>query len=65
MLVLSRRRKQSIRIGENITITVLNIHASEVHLGIDAPQNVAIHRLEVHVRIQEEKSKLVESSDNG
>lgn len=47
MLVLSRKESQRIQIGNNITITVIEIRGNKVRLGIDAPKNVAIDREEV------------------
>jgi len=58
MLVLSRRRKESIRIGEDVIVTVLEICSSEVRIGISAPKEIPVHREEVYVKIQEEKGKL-------
>lgn len=47
MLVLTRKLNQSIMIGDDIVITVLEISGSQIRLGIDAPRNVAVHREEV------------------
>lgn len=47
MLVLSRRRGESIVIGETITVTVLDVRGNKVRLGITAPDTVAIHRKEL------------------
>lgn len=52
MLVLSRRKGQKIRIGENIVVTVIELTKGQVKLGIEAPSNVSVHRQEVHERIQ-------------
>ncbi len=54
MLILTRRTKESIVIGDNkeIKITVLNIRGGQVQFGIDAPKNVPVHREEVYDRIQ-------------
>lgn len=48
MLVLSRKRDQSIIIADNIKVTVVDIRGDKVRLGIDAPQNVTVDREEVH-----------------
>lgn len=64
MLVLTRRRNESIQIGEDIEITVLSIDGDQVKLGIDAPKHVDIHRKEVYVAIQEENSQASKSPDN-
>ncbi len=47
MMVLSRRFNQTIHIGDDITITVVEIRAGKVRLGIDAPEHIAVHRGEV------------------
>ncbi len=54
MLILTRRTKEAIVIGENkeIKITVLNIRGGQVQFGIDAPKNVPVHREEVYERIK-------------
>ena len=51
MLVLSRKQNQSIRIGQNIEVVVLEVHGDRVKLGLVAPAEVPIHRREVHDRI--------------
>jgi len=50
MLVLSRKLTESIRIGEGITVTVLEVRQGRVRLGIDAPQAVRIQRQEIWVQ---------------
>ena len=51
MLVLSRKPYESVRIGEDIEIVVLEVHGDRVKLGFAAPAEVPIHRGEVHERI--------------
>lgn len=51
MLVLSRKRNESIIIGDNIKITVVDIKGDRVRIGIDAPRNVSVHREEIHKKI--------------
>lgn len=55
MLVLSRQRDESIMIGDNIEITVVDIRGEKVRLGINAPPDVAVHRKEVYDAIRREK----------
>jgi len=54
MLVLTRKRNQSIIIGDNIEITVVDIHGEQIKLGINAPRSVPVHRKEVYEEIQRE-----------
>jgi carbon storage regulator len=51
MLVLTRKCGETIRIGDNVTVTVLRVNAGSVRLGIAAPSDVAIHREEVYDKI--------------
>ncbi len=57
MLVLSRQRDESILIGENIVITVVDIRGDKVRLGIDAPSEVPVHRREVYDAIRNENRR--------
>ncbi len=57
MLVLSRQRDESIIIGDNIVITVVDIRGDKVRLGIDAPTEIPVHRQEVYEAIQRENLK--------
>ncbi|WP_094548929.1 carbon storage regulator CsrA [Petroclostridium xylanilyticum] len=57
MLVLTRKKDQTIMIGDNIEITVVDIQGDQVRIGIDAPKNLPIHRKEVFVEIQHENQK--------
>lgn len=54
MLVLSRQRDESIIIGDNIIITVVDIRGDKVRLGISAPTEIPVHRQEVYEAIQRE-----------
>ena len=47
MLVLSRQRDESIMIGDNVVVTVVDIRGDRVRLGVDAPTDVPVHRREV------------------
>jgi carbon storage regulator len=57
MLVLSRQLDESIVIGENIVVTIVDIRGDKVRLGIDAPGEVPVHRHEVYEAIQRENRK--------
>jgi len=52
MLVLSRKKNESIIINDHITVTVVEIRGDKVRLGIDAPKDVSVHRREVYDAIQ-------------
>ena len=54
MLVLSRQRDESIIIGDNIVVTIVDIRGDKVRLGIDAPTEIPVHRREVYEAIQRE-----------
>ncbi len=55
MLVLSRQRDETIMIGDDIEITVVDIRGDKVRLGINAPPHVPVHRKEVYEAIKREK----------
>ena len=57
MLVLSRQRDESIIIGDNIVITIVDVRGDKVRLGIDAPREVSVHRREVYEAIQRENQQ--------
>ncbi len=52
MLVLSRQRDESIMIGDKVVITIVDIRGDKVRLGIEAPQEVPVHRQEVYEAIK-------------
>ena len=57
MLVLSRQREESIIIGDNIVITVVDIRGDKVRLGIQAPKDISVHRQEVYEAIERENMR--------
>lgn len=59
MLILTRKLGESITIGEEIKITVLECQGKQVKLGIIAPRQVKVHREEIFEKIQEENKKSV------
>ena len=64
MLVLSRKRSESIVINENIVITVVEVRGDKVRLGIEAPREVPIHRSEVHDAIRTEQTATEQSESD-
>jgi len=57
MLVLSRQRDESIIIGDNIVVTVVDVRGDKVRLGIEAPREVSVHRREIYEAIQRENQQ--------
>ena len=60
MLVLSRQRDQTIMIGDDIEVTVVDIRGTKVRLGVTAPKTIAVHRKEVYEAIQRENRAAAE-----
>ena len=54
MLILARRLGERLRIGDDVTVTVMTISGSHVRIGIEAPRSVAVFREEIFNRIVEE-----------
>lgn len=54
MLILTRRMGESLRIGDEVSVTVMAISGNQVRIGIQAPRSVAVHREEIFNRIVEE-----------
>lgn len=61
MLVLSRQKDESIMIGDDVKITIVDVRGDKVRLGIEAPKNIPVHRKEVYEAIQREKK----AAENG
>ena len=57
MLVLSRHRDESIMIGDDVVVTIVDIRGDKVRLGIDAPTSIPVHRQEVYDAIQRENQQ--------
>jgi len=57
MLVLSRKKKEAVLIGEEIKITVIGIEGDKVKLGIEAPENLTIYREEIYEAIKAENKE--------
>lgn len=60
MLALSRKNNESIMIGNDIEVTILDIRNDQVKIGIRAPKDVGIYRKEIYLQIQEENKQAVE-----
>lgn len=57
MLVLSRQKDESIMIGDDVEITIVDVRGDKVRLGINAPRNITVHRKEIYLAIQKEKEE--------
>jgi carbon storage regulator len=60
MLVLSRQRDETIMIGDDVQVTVVDIRGEKVRLGITAPPHIPVHRKEVYEAIQRENRATAE-----
>ena len=63
MLVLSRQKDESIMVGDNVEITIVDVRGDKVRLGITAPKEIPVHRMEVYEAIQREKREKNEKSE--
>jgi carbon storage regulator len=57
MLVLSRQKDESIVIGDDVEVTIVDVRGDKVRLGITAPKSISVHRKEVYEAIQREKKE--------
>ena len=65
MLVLSRRKDESIMIGDDVEVMIADIRGDKVRLGITAPKSIPVHRREVYNAIQAKKKAAGETHKNG
>lgn len=64
MLVLSRKKDESVVIGDEIEITIVDIQSEQVKVAIKAPRSISVHRKEIYLQIQEEnKASAATASD--
>ncbi len=63
MLILSRKTDQQIKIGEDITLTIIDIRGDQVKIGVEAPRSVKVFRQEVYTAIMSENTQAVVSAE--
>ncbi len=63
MLVLSRQRDESIMIGDDVEIIIVDVRGDKVRLGITAPKSIPVHRREMYDAIQREKNEKKEAEE--
>jgi carbon storage regulator len=57
MLILTRRYNESLKIGDDVTVTILGVRGSQVRIGVQAPKHIAVHRDEIYQRIQRARER--------
>jgi len=57
VLVLSRQKDESIIIGDDVEVTIVDVRGDKVRLGINAPRSISVHRKEIYEAIQREKAE--------
>jgi len=62
MLVLTRKNKEAIQIGEEIEVKILGIEGDQVKLGIEAPKSIDIHRKEIYLDIKNQNNEALDVS---
>jgi len=63
VLVLTRKASQSIVIGDNIVITILDVHRDQVRIGIEAPRDIDVHRQEIFDALQRANREAAQSAE--
>ena len=64
MLILTRRVGETLMVGDDVTVTVLGAKGNQIRLGVNAPENVAVHREEIYERIQQGLEKDTQEPGN-
>ena len=64
MLILTRRVRETLMIGDSVTVTVLGVKGNQVRIGINAPKDVGVHREEIYQKIGKETAENQQSSSD-
>jgi carbon storage regulator len=64
MLILTRRVGETLKVGNDVDVTVLGVKGNQIRIGIKAPKSVAVHREEIFVRIQREAELAARSNQS-
>jgi carbon storage regulator len=62
MLILTRKSGEGIRIGDHITLKIIEIRGNQVRIGVEAPKDLSVHRDEIYAQIQEQNKSAAQSS---
>ena len=62
MLILTRKSGEGVRIGDAITLKIIEIRGNQVRLGVDAPKNISVHREEIYELIRQQNELAARSS---
>ena len=64
MLILTRRIGEKLMIGDEVMVTILNVSGNQIKIGIEAPNDVSVHREEIYLRIQNDKAVVSTTGEN-
>lgn len=56
MLILTRRVGEELKIGDDVSVIILGVKGNQIRIGINAPKDVSVHRVEIYNKIQDEKN---------
>ena len=62
MLILTRKSGEAIRIGDDITLRIIEVRGNQVRIGVEAPKDISVHREEVYAQIQEQNRAAAQTS---
>lgn len=65
MLILTRKSGEGIRIGDSVTLRIIEIRGNQVRIGVDAPKNVNVHREEIYEVIRQQNAEAAASTHTG